>query len=547
MIIYKYLFLIVLSFISVNLLLAQSNINDIGHLYSVTNNLLAPVRIAIDNNDNIYVTDFSKKCINKYDNSGTFVGTVFSGGNPTSIAINSDNTIYFGDGETGRISKLNSDGTATEIFSSTVFPSSMVFGSVNNLYIVDSQLKCVFEIDTNGSLINTIGSGTLILPVGIAFDSKNSRILVTEHGGIGTGFNLNAKIWKFDLHGSLLGSFGSYGVGNGNFYRIQGIAINKCGKIFIPDSYQAQVSVFDENESFVTLFGNYGDNLGQLNLPLDIAIDSQERIIMASTNNGSLEIFNIKNPTAEVICNNSQICDAGTTEISVVLTGESPWSFTYTRNGVDTFVIDNISQSPYLLNVADTGLYEIVSLTGGSYAGSCIVGNADIKQANSPSSLFGFSNIGNEVSFVNNSTNSDTYFWDFGDGFTSTEVSPVHTYQTLGEYVVSLTVSNAQCSDNTLTQTVSLSVVGVNKLIAGNAINIFPNPSQGILYIENSYTNNEFGVNVYNVTGQRVFSDILDGKITSHKIDLSNFSKGVYYIQINSKESVLTQRLVLSE
>jgi PKD repeat protein len=37
--------------------------------------------------------------------------------------------------------------------------------------------------------------------------------------------------------------------------------------------------------------------------------------------------------------------------------------------------------------------------------------------------------------------NADTYFWDFGDAKTSTEVAPVHEYLSSGDFTVSLTVS----------------------------------------------------------------------------------------------------------
>ena len=43
------------------------------------------------------------------------------------------------------------------------------------------------------------------------------------------------------------------------------------------------------------------------------------------------------------------------------------------------------------------------------------------------------------VSFVNGSTGAASYLWDFGDGTTSTEVSPTHTYATGGGYTVTLT------------------------------------------------------------------------------------------------------------
>ncbi len=53
-------------------------------------------------------------------------------------------------------------------------------------------------------------------------------------------------------------------------------------------------------------------------------------------------------------------------------------------------------------------------------------------------------NIPLTVQFNDTSTGSPTSWnWDFGDGYTSTERNPTHTYSTAGNYSVSLTVSNA--------------------------------------------------------------------------------------------------------
>jgi len=57
----------------------------------------------------------------------------------------------------------------------------------------------------------------------------------------------------------------------------------------------------------------------------------------------------------------------------------------------------------------------------------------------SPSTVY----VGMEVQFTDNSTGANlTWLWDFGDGYTSTEQNPTHTYSTNGTYNVSLTVSN---------------------------------------------------------------------------------------------------------
>ena len=47
------------------------------------------------------------------------------------------------------------------------------------------------------------------------------------------------------------------------------------------------------------------------------------------------------------------------------------------------------------------------------------------------------------VSFIDLSSGNPFYFyWQFGDGFTSTEKNPVHTYEVPGVYTVILRATN---------------------------------------------------------------------------------------------------------
>jgi len=48
------------------------------------------------------------------------------------------------------------------------------------------------------------------------------------------------------------------------------------------------------------------------------------------------------------------------------------------------------------------------------------------------------------ITFDNNSINGLTYLWDFGDGTTSTEFEPTHTYLTAGTYQVMLAIQNVE-------------------------------------------------------------------------------------------------------
>ncbi|PLX07347.1 MAG: hypothetical protein C0596_10385 [Marinilabiliales bacterium] len=56
-----------------------------------------------------------------------------------------------------------------------------------------------------------------------------------------------------------------------------------------------------------------------------------------------------------------------------------------------------------------------------------------------------------EVSFSNTSYNGDNFLWTFGDGSTSTEINPTHTYTDFGYFDVQLEVDGSACgSDNEL-------------------------------------------------------------------------------------------------
>ena len=63
--------------------------------------------------------------------------------------------------------------------------------------------------------------------------------------------------------------------------------------------------------------------------------------------------------------------------------------------------------------------------------------------------------ISNLASFTDDSCNATSWSWDFGDGATSTDQNPSHTYANAGDYQVCLTASN-DCGDNQECKNVSV-------------------------------------------------------------------------------------------
>jgi PKD repeat protein len=83
-----------------------------------------------------------------------------------------------------------------------------------------------------------------------------------------------------------------------------------------------------------------------------------------------------------------------------------------------------------------------------------------------PVAVFAFSPtiplVGQAISFVDQTSNAPTsWAWNFGDGTTSTQQSPVKSYTSAGTYTITLTATNAQGSNSTTRSITVVAATGV--------------------------------------------------------------------------------------
>ncbi|MFN8285627.1 MAG: PKD domain-containing protein [Chitinophagales bacterium] len=69
---------------------------------------------------------------------------------------------------------------------------------------------------------------------------------------------------------------------------------------------------------------------------------------------------------------------------------------------------------------------------------------------------------GNNISFINHSSDAVYYSWNFGDGDTSNVSNPLHAYSAPGTYTVSLTATNAKGCDSTIVKHITIDDVHVD-------------------------------------------------------------------------------------
>ena len=83
--------------------------------------------------------------------------------------------------------------------------------------------------------------------------------------------------------------------------------------------------------------------------------------------------------------------------------------------------------------------------------------------------------------------------------------------------------------------------------VYSNNFKLYPNPSPtGIFILENnlfSENNSHFTANIINITGQTVKTISINE--TDNIIDLSNFKKGIYFIEINANNFKISKKLML--
>lgn len=142
------------------------------------------------------------------------------------------------------------------------------------------------------------------------------------------------------------------------------------------------------------------------------------------------------------------------------------------------------------------------------------------------------------VQFTNQTQNATTYLWNFGDGTTSTQQNPTHTYQNAGNYQVSLT-TNACATNSTKTKTVNVTTLGteeVNKL----KFKIYPNPTSDLLFIDSKDKISDF--KIVDMSGRAV-SVNLKTSDSGYTTSLHHLLKGIYIVQFNLNGKAYTEKI----
>ena len=256
------------------------------------------------------------------------------------------------------------------------------------------------------------------------------------------------------------------------------------------------------------------------------------------------------NPTCSSVANGRMIATAS---------GAAPWNY-YWKDGSNNIIKTSLNKttSDTLYN-ANAGNYSVDINT----VGSCNNGTVayTLQGSQSASALFTPSsytvtmvNDTAVVLFTNNSTNADTYTWDFGDGSQSNTANPSYQYTSAGDYSVTLTASSQACGDlSVYTQVITVDSVSYTTGIksAGTSIekDMQINRDGVGYYVQFNYSvKTNATISVQNLLGEKVVADIKQENISNNKtyIPLGNTENNLLIISVTTSSGEKTFRKVIN-
>ncbi len=145
------------------------------------------------------------------------------------------------------------------------------------------------------------------------------------------------------------------------------------------------------------------------------------------------------------------------------------------------------------------------------------------------------------IDFAANGSDADyLYSWDFGDGTTSNSASEQHSYSTPGDYTACLEVTNSVTSCTAQTcQTITVDqFIGLEEKVV-SPVELYPNPlSNGQKLTVRLAEKSAFSL--YDSAGRNLLKTSLP--TGENQLDLSGFSVGVYFVQVNNQHFRISLR-----
>jgi DNA-binding beta-propeller fold protein YncE len=290
-------------------LLASLRDNIVTLAYGRERILLAPHHVTVDSRGRILIVDPDIRAVHVLGDHDSFR---IAGGPqrrlrlPNGIAVDAADDIYIADSERGLVLVYAPDGKFLRYIGKrgdeSFFhcPTAIAIDrDSGRLFVLDSPRHVLFVLDLEGNILKRVGQprphaiGKVIgeiIPMDLDYPTEiaigNNELAVVD--------SASSRVHVMDLQCKLLAQFSIPAVSGPPVIDDVGIAMDLTGNIYVSSTKDSQVRIYGSDGSVLGSFGRTGMGIGEFNAPAGLWIDGKNRLYVADTNNGRVQVFQLR-------------------------------------------------------------------------------------------------------------------------------------------------------------------------------------------------------------------------------------------------------------
>jgi len=224
---------------------------------------------------------------------------------PQCVAVDAQDNIYVTDSEAGKIFVFEPGGKYVRAIGSLKGgegyfkrPTGIAVDSgAGRIYVTDTLRDQIFVLDMQGGILQTIGKtgngeGEFNVPTELRLSGQD--LLVVD--------SMNFRVQAFSRDGKFQYAIGKIGDSTGALFRPKAVGVDSEGDVYVVDAQWGVVQVFNRQGQLLYYFGAKGTHAGEFQLPSGLFISHDDKVLVVDSFNRRIQVFHytaMKSPAPE--------------------------------------------------------------------------------------------------------------------------------------------------------------------------------------------------------------------------------------------------------
>lgn len=262
----------------------------------------APKYVATDSRHRVVISDPSRSAVHVLDprektSFRLIAGKGYRVHEPAGVAVDANDNLYVADSEGGMVVVFDSNGNFLRSLGDFkgepefISPRGIAIDQRNqHLFVVDTPSGMVFELDLAGHFLKKLGRARngsnekqFEWPTQIAVNHEH--IFVLDRWG--------TRVQVLDLNLAPVGSFELTLSSDPEHYPENGLGADEQGRVYVSLSSNSVIQIYSSDGTQLSSFGQSGTRVGQFAGPGGLWIDSGNRLYVADSGNGRVQMFQL--------------------------------------------------------------------------------------------------------------------------------------------------------------------------------------------------------------------------------------------------------------